>query len=157
MLKTRAVPIEQIVSLDPFIVRRRIAFRDCDPAGIVYTPRILDPIAISAIELFIAELIGPYGDRDKSIDGLDLPAKAVSMVFHSPLRYGDLADLSVYCSRIGNTTFDLTVDARSTCGEALFDCTTTMICIGKAARRSILVPDYVQNKLQPYIRDLQNL
>lgn len=151
-VKSRAIPIEQIISLQPFVVRRRIAFRDCDPAGIVYTPRFLDPIATSAADLFMAELVGPYGNRDKEIEGLDLPAKAVNLVFHSPCRHGDLIDMELYCSRIGNITFETTIEARSSDDTALFDCRITTISVEHNPYRSSPLPEYLIHRLQPHCR-----
>lgn len=147
-VETRAIPIEQVVSLQPFIVQRRIAFRDCDPAGIVYTPRFLDPIATSAVDLFMGELIGLYGQRDEEVAGLDLPAKAVNLVFHSPARYGDLVNLKVFCSGVGNTTFELGIAGAAQDGTALFDATLTLICVAPSEYRSIPVPEYVQQRLK---------
>jgi acyl-CoA thioesterase FadM len=151
-VESRAIPIEQIISLQPFIVRRRIAFRDCDPAGIVYTPRFLDPIATSAADLFIAELIGPYGNRDKEIKGLDTPAKAVNMVFHSPSRHGDLLDLEVYCSRIGTTSFETAIEARSEDGKPRFDCRITVLSVEHNPFRASPLPEYLIEKLSPHQR-----
>jgi len=151
-LTIRAIPIEQVVSVQPFTVRRRIAFRDCDPAGIVYTPRFLDPISTSAVDLFLAELVGLYGERDQQVDGLDMPAKAVSLVFHNRVSYGDLIDMDVSCDRIGNTTFDVLVSARGAAGEALFECRITLICVEHEPYRSVPVPSYVREKLAPYVK-----
>ena len=149
-VKTRALPIEEVISVNPFIVRRRIAFRDCDPAGIVYTPRFLDPIATSALELFMSEIIGLYGQRDKAIQGLDLPAKAVTMVFHNPVSYGDIIELRVFCSHIGTTTFESTVSGYSEEGLHLFDCAITSIAIDSDEYRSTALPEYLIKKLSSY-------
>lgn len=149
-VESRAIPIEQIISLQPFIVRRRVAFRDCDPAGIVYTPRYLDPIATSAGDLFMAELIGPYGNRDKEVEGLETPAKAVTMVFHNPSRLGDLIDMRVSCSRIGKSTFEIMIEASSPENTALFDCRITLITVEQNPLRSIALPHHLVEKLQPY-------
>jgi len=146
--ETRAIPVEQIVSLQPFVVRRRIAFGDCDPAGIVYTPRFLDPISTGAVDLFMQELVGTFGTRDKPVGGIDTPAKAINLVFHSPSRHRDLIDLELYCSRIGNSTFDITVEARAQDGKKLFDCTMTLICVDPAAYTSVPVPEFLSEKLQ---------
>ncbi|MEM1111222.1 MAG: thioesterase family protein [Pseudomonadota bacterium] len=148
----RAIPIERVVSTQPYIVRRRVAFRDCDPAGIVYTPRFLDPIATSAGELFMAELVGVFGQRDEPLKGVDFPAKALSMVFHSPARHGDILDLHVGCARIGNTSFDTRVDAFSTEGQAVFTCTMTVVCIDPGVYQSCPIPDYMREKLAPHLR-----
>ena len=147
-IETRAIPVEQIVSLQPFVVRRRIAFGDCDPAGIVYTPRFLDPISTGAVDLFMQELIGTFGTRDKPVGGIDTPAKAVNLVFHSPSRHRDLIDLEIYCSGIGNSTFDLTVEARAQDDKKLFDCTMTFICVDPSTYSSVPVPELLIEKLQ---------
>ena len=148
----RAQPIESILSLNPFVVRRRIAFRDCDPAGLVYTPRFLDPIAISAIELFQAELFGLYGSRDPQLNGIDLPAKAVNMVFHNPVKMGEVIDLEVYCSRLGRSTCEFTVLGKGADDVLRFECALTTICIDPQAYKSVPLPDYLREKLLPYHR-----
>lgn len=148
---SRAVPVEQVVSLNPFVVRRRIAFRDCDPAGIVYTPRFLDPIATSAVDLFMGELIGMHGNRDAEMQGVDTPAKAVNLVFYSRVAFGDTVDLEVHCSNIGRTTFEITVSGRSLEGELHFETSLTTICVEREpVYRARPVPEYLKTKLEPY-------
>ena len=150
-LSHRAIPIEQLVSIKPFIVKRRVAFRDCDPAGIVYTPRFLEPISTSSSELFIAELFGPFGQRDEPLLGLGFPAKAVNMVFHSPAKVGDILDIEMYVSKIGNTTYEVTAQASNE-GRAVFDCRLTMICVKSKSFTAVPLPEYVIEKLSDYLK-----
>lgn len=153
-LETRAIPVEEIVSLAPFVVRRRIAFRDCDPAGIVYTPRFLDPIATGAAELFMAELIGVYGERDAAVAHIDTPAKAVSLVFHRPSKLGELLKLQVFCSRIGTTTFEVTVRGCGADESPRFDCLLTTICVLRESFEAVPVPEYLRERLVAYAEPL---
>ena len=41
----------------PFSVRRTVIWGDCDPAGIVYTPRVLD-YAMEILEAWYREVLG---------------------------------------------------------------------------------------------------
>ena len=147
---SRAVPIEQIISVRPFVVRRRIAFRDCDPAGIVYTPRFFDPIATSAMDLFMMEVCGAMGARDKGLENLGTPAKAVEFVFHKATPLGALIDIDVKCGEIKTRTFTLTVNAVNKERESLFDGRLTIICVDKRTFTAISVPDTLREKLNLY-------
>ena len=42
---------EAVVSKQPFTVRRRVRFGDCDPAGVVYTVQFSEYV-VSAMDLF---------------------------------------------------------------------------------------------------------
>jgi YbgC/YbaW family acyl-CoA thioester hydrolase len=152
---TRAIPIERILSLNPFIVRRRIAFRDCDPAGIVYTPRYLDPIVTSVVELFMGEVGALFAHRAAELEGIGFPAKALDFVFHHPSKVGDLIDIEIFVSNIGNKTFQLTAIAKNLERKVLFDARLTSICILSSEFKAISLPEYLIDKLKPYMREME--
>ena len=52
----------------PFITTRTVLFGDCDPAGIVYTPRIAY-FVIEAIHEFLSDRLGGEGLRLLEPDG----------------------------------------------------------------------------------------
>jgi len=150
---SRAIPIEQVVSVKPFVVRRRIAFRDCDPAGIVYTPRFLDPMATGAMDLFMMELTGPMEQRDPEMGDLGTPAKAVELLFHRGSPLGAMVDITVDCTEIGNRTFTLGLEGANAHGEALFSGKLTLICIDRGSFTSIPLPEPLREKLAAYFRE----
>lgn len=155
-MDTRAIPIEQIKSFDPFVVRRRIAFRDCDPAGIVYTPRFFEPIATSAVDLFMSHLIGPHGDRDPEVAHLGTPAKAVQFEFNKTVPLGSLIDIEVSCDEIRNRTFSLKMVGRSDDASLLFSGLLTIICIDRTKFESISIPAHLKSKLTPFMQKATN-
>lgn len=144
---SRAIPVEQLLSMSPFVVRRRIAFRDCDPAGIVYTPRFFDPIATGAVDLFMSHLIGGHGQRDPEVTHLGTPAKAVEFVFHKMAPLGGLVDVTVRPGEIRTRSFSLEFDASDTENTSLFTGSLTLICIDKATFKSIEIPELLRTKL----------
>ena len=148
----RATPLEYVISVRPFIVRRRIAFRDCDPAGIVYTPRFLDPIATGATDLFLSQLIGPMENRDEGLSNFGTPAKATEFVFHKGVKLGAEIDVEVFCKNIGNTSFALGLVAHDAEGTPLFDGSLTLIAIQADSFTAVDVPEVLRNKLESYMR-----
>ncbi|MEO0804112.1 MAG: hypothetical protein AAFY57_17845 [Cyanobacteria bacterium J06642_2] len=149
----RAIPVEEVVSVNPFIVRRRIAFRDCDPAGIVYTPRFFDPIATGALDLFFLEAFGFERAMDEGLEHVGTPAKAVEFVFHKPSPLHALIDIEIHCEKIGTKTFVVAMEARNAESEALFSARLTIICVNRDGFTSIPVPELMKQKLGRYMRE----
>ncbi|MCG8443945.1 MAG: hypothetical protein MI723_19250 [Caulobacterales bacterium] len=141
------------MSLKPFIVRRRIAFRDCDPAGIVYTPRFFDPMATGAMDLFFMELIGGQGRRDPGLEELGTPAKAVEFVFHKGSPLGALIDITIFCKEVRQRTFVMGLEGGSAAGEPLFTGSLTVICVDRASFTSIPVPDLLRARLSEHLAE----
>jgi acyl-CoA thioester hydrolase len=145
-----SVSIESVTSTSPFTVRRRVRFGECDPAGIVFTPRFAD-FVVSAMDLFIGALLGGnLIERSRAL-GFGTPMKALSLVFSGPLRPDDEFDMVVTVEAIRNSTFDLRVNATSPTGTALFEATITPICVPhRGERRAIPIPPELRTKLEAY-------
>jgi 4-hydroxybenzoyl-CoA thioesterase len=85
-----------------FSYERPVRFEDVDAAGIVFFPRFLG-YCHEAMEAMLAPIRGGYAglvvDRR-----LGLPAVHVEADFKSPLRFGDVAQISVVVERIGRSS-----------------------------------------------------
>lgn len=138
---------ESVISKVPFIVRRRVRFGDCDPAGVVYTPRFAD-YTVSAMELFLSDLMGgPYLER---LAGLETPLKALTFVFSAPLRPNDEFDMHVTVRELRTRTFDLAVVATLS-SITVFEVAITPICITSGGdRRSVPIPETLRTLLTTY-------
>jgi 4-hydroxybenzoyl-CoA thioesterase len=78
-----------------------VRFADVDHAGIVYYPRFFHLFHLAFEELWRAR-IGPraYSELiDK--DRVGFPAVKAECAFHSPLRFGDTAEIDVTVARLG--------------------------------------------------------
>jgi 4-hydroxybenzoyl-CoA thioesterase len=88
-----------------FSYERPVRFEDVDAAGIVFFPRFLG-YCHEAMEAMLAPLRGGYAglvvDRR-----LGLPAVRIEADFKSPLRFGDVARISVVVERIGRSSTTL--------------------------------------------------
>lgn len=138
---------EEVTATEPFTIRRRVRFGDCDPAGVVYTVRFSD-YAVSAMDLFLAEMLGGPHIASARALGIDLPLKALRFVFLSSLRPDDEFDMVVGVGAVRNSTFDLIVTASTPAGEPVFEAVITPICIPAGGeRRSIEIPAALRAKL----------
>lgn len=125
-----------------FTIERRVKWGECDPAGIVYTPNLID-YAVDTARLFIrASFERELGRSDAA--GLDLPVKSLSSVFHSALACDDDCILQAHFVRLGGSSFDVLVRAAHSGGRAAFEVTATFVSIASGPRRAVRLPDDVR-------------
>ena len=135
----------------PFAIRRRVKWGDCDPAGVVYTPRFSDYVVEAFLE-FSAHLIGsPPQEKLRELD-LDLPAKAISLVFKQSLWPDEIFDMSVEVAAIRRRTFDLSIVGVTTEGGECFAATLSPICVRPVSRESCPIPESLRTKLESHRR-----
>jgi len=102
-------PQEQVLSLAPLTVRRRVRWSECDPAGVVYAGKFPDYMITAVGQLRAHVLNAPLAQA--GVPSFNTPGKALSMVFLSPLWPDDVFDMSVYLGGIGRSTVHFLVAA----------------------------------------------
>lgn len=140
-------PTEYVLSTRPFVVRRRVRWGECDPAGVVYTPRFTDYL-VAAVSLFHEQLFAAEPANFRQALGIDTPCKGMSMVFQGALWPGDVFDMAVRVGEIRNASYDLQVVATRPGGGAVFTGVFSPICIPRGERRAIPIPDAYRVLLQ---------
>lgn len=134
---------------EPFRSERRVRWGECDPAGVVYTPRFTD-FVVEAFHDFLEWLLeGPLQERLVELD-LGTPAKAISLVFHKSLWPDDSFTMAVYVRDIRTRSFELDLCATSPRGERIFDATFAAVCILHGERRGRSIPDALRRRLEAY-------
>ena len=140
---------EYIVSERPLVIRRRVKWGDCDPAGVVYTPTFSEYV-ISAAELFYGSLFGTTPQRAKHEQGFGTPSRALSFDFRLSLRPDDEFDMAVTVASIHSRTYVLDITGRTQEGEVIFVATLTPVCVARGERRSIDIPPAFRQALERY-------
>ncbi|WP_220815071.1 acyl-CoA thioesterase [Pseudomonas paralcaligenes] len=130
----------------PFITTRTVLFGDCDPAGIVYTPRIAY-FVIEAIHEFLSHRLGGEGLRKVFAMGILPPARALSVEFLSPMTWDEVIDIEVRSEAPGTTSFSFAVEGRQASGEVTFRASMTQVCISPESRQPIALPDALRQAL----------
>ncbi len=92
----------------PFMLKRRIAWGDCDPARIYYTPRAVD-CAVEAIEAWYEAVLGLSWVDLAERYALDAPFVQVDCDYRRPLVAGQIANLQVWVTEVGHSTVTFVV------------------------------------------------
>jgi acyl-CoA thioester hydrolase len=140
---------EQVVSTVPCVIRRRVKFGECDPAGVVYTP-VFAEYVISAAELFYGCLLGGTPQHAKARLGFGTPSRAMDFDFRGSLRPDDEFDMTVSVLEIRSRTYVLGISARTPDGQDVFEARLTPVCVGPHERKAIEIPQGFRSALEQY-------
>jgi acyl-CoA thioesterase FadM len=143
---------EIVISDRPLVIRRRVKWGDCDPAGVVYTP-VFAEYAISAAEIFYGALFGSTPQLAKREHGFGPPSRALAFDFRLSLRPDDSFDMTVLVGAINSRTYVLDITGRTPAGDTIFVATLTPVCVARDERRSIEIPESFRSLLDGYQRD----
>jgi acyl-CoA thioester hydrolase len=143
------IATEQVLSQMPLVIRRRVKWGECDPAGVVYTATFSEYV-ISAAELFYGALFDTTPQRAKREQGFGTPSRALSFDFQRSLRPDDEFDMTVAVAEIHSRTCVLDITGRTLEGDVVFAAKLTPVCVMRDERRSIEIPDNFRRALQRY-------
>jgi acyl-CoA thioester hydrolase len=129
----------------PTVVRRRVKWGECDPAGVVYTPRFADYVVEAYLAFFESRFGAPPRERLAPLN-LGMPAKALSIVFKQSLWPDQMFEMSVEVAEVRTRTFDLRV-VGSVDERVAFDAIISLICIETELRQARPLPDFVREEL----------
>jgi 4-hydroxybenzoyl-CoA thioesterase len=125
----------------PYKTRLTVRFGDVDKAGIVYFPRIFHYMHI-AQEEFFAEYVGvPYHQLIEQ-EGIGFPTVSDATDFVGVIRYGDVLEITVFISRLGDSsaTFEFRLHRQAT-GELLARAAQVKVAVHMATWQKIPIPD----------------
>ena len=140
---------EYVLQEIPFVVRRRVRWGDCDPAGVVYTG-VFGDYVISAVELFYEYLLGSPATQARTTHGFGTPTRALDFDFRSWLVPDDDFDMMVTVSEIRTRTYVLDIVARKPDGREVFYSKLTPVCVNRAQGKAIAIPGVLREKLEQY-------
>ncbi|ABC30154.1 predicted thioesterase [Hahella chejuensis KCTC 2396] len=133
-----------------FTTKRTILFGDCDPAGIVYTPRV-SYFVIEAVHEFLTHKLGAPGIREILDMGILPPARAFSMEFLAPMAWDETISIEVRCKELTTTSFSFFVEARNHANEVTFRSTLTQVAVSPETKRPVPLPPRLRGALSaPY-------
>ena len=143
------ISTERVIGTRPLVVRRRVKWGDCDPAGVVYTVTFAEYV-VSAAELFYGSLFDTTPQRTKDLHRFGTPSRALSFDFRSSLRPDDEFDMTVTVDDIRTRSYVLGIDARTIDGIDVFRSVLTPICVARGERRAIAIPPLFRMALEQY-------
>ena len=133
-----------------FTVRRIVNWGDCDPAGIVYTPRVLD-YACETIDAFLREeLKASWWEVKSSGNGPGLPTVNAVCDFISIVRPDQSLELSLHIREIGRCSIVFEVEGMAESNRLAFRVKLVSCAIDMVHHRPTPIPDWMRNRLEAY-------
>ncbi|NNE51683.1 MAG: acyl-CoA thioesterase [Sulfitobacter sp.] len=126
-----------------FVMRQKVQFKHCDPAGIVFYPRYFEMINDCVEAFFDVALDVPFEELHR---GGGVPTAEISVRFAKPSRHGDRLEIGLTCTHLGHTSLGIEVEA--TCeGEQRFLSRSTLVLVNEEGRPTRW-PDDIRRKLE---------
>src|SRR5678815_4400535 len=93
-----------------FTVEYPILFSHCDPAGIVYFPRLFDLLHRAMEDWFTFGLGERFADFIMK-QRLGIPTVGKKVDFVGPARFGDLLKVELHVAKLGSSSIELAIDS----------------------------------------------
>lgn len=129
------------------MITRKVLFGDCDPEGIVYTPRF-SYFALEATHEAMSTMLGaPFISALKDL-GVLTPVRAFDLEFLAPVTWDDILQINVLVSEIGQHSFSFHVEGFIQENAKAFSADITYVTVSSASRKKQRVPDALINALR---------
>lgn len=142
---------ESVVSRQPFIVRRRVRWSDCDPAGVVFTGKFTEYV-LNAVNLFYSEMSQGRGASWRKTLGVDTPCKGMALEFHRALWPEEEFEIAIHVGEVREHGYDIELEATQIGGIRIFSARFSPICIRTDARVRASIPAEMLLALKPFLR-----
>lgn len=118
---------------------RTVLFGDCDPEGIVYTPRF-SSFALEATHEAMAIWLGAPAIRALKELGVLTPVRAFNLEFLAPVRWDDTLAMNVLVTDVGKHSFSFAVRGYLSQQCLAFSASITYVTVSSASRIKTRVP-----------------
>lgn len=129
-----------IVISSPITIKRRVLFGDCDPEGIVYTPRF-SYFALEATHETLHILLGAPSITALKAMGVLTPVRAFEMEFLAPVTWDDELELEVLVSEIRQHSFTFFVRGLLESDKLAFTASISYVTVSSDRKEKITVPE----------------
>lgn len=133
-----------------FTVRRIVTWGDCDPAGIIYTPRVLEYVCETIEAWLREELKASWWQVNSSGKGPGLPTVNAVCDFISILRPDQSLELSLYICEIGRSSVVFEVEGVAEGNRLAFRVRLVSCAIDLVRHRATPIPDWMRERLEAY-------
>lgn len=137
---------EELIGVNPVTVRRRVDFGECDPVGIVYTPRFADYL-LGAFHWFTTAL---FHDVGRNAMPEAMPMRGLELDFRRMLFPGDWFYMHVYVTAIRSRSFDLSIVAKDEKDRITFIGRLSPITVDRQTNDAVPLPPTLLEKLHNY-------
>jgi len=133
------MPSNDLSFAKKLVQKRTILFGECDPAGVMYTPRIVECVVEAALK-FISDSLGQPFERYMFDQNLTLPARNIDIDFLRPLTWDDEIEIRAGLVEFRTHAYTVLVVASNSDGDTAFTGKITQVCVDKSTKKISEVP-----------------
>jgi 4-hydroxybenzoyl-CoA thioesterase len=132
-----------------FKMVRTVKWGDCDPAGIIYTPRVLD-YAMETLEAWNREVLGiPWIKLNREMS-LGMPTVRAELDFMGAPAPDEEIVTELRVERVGRSSITFLITGENGDGRELFRVTVTSCVISRPAFKSTPIPAAILERIHDY-------
>ena len=124
----------------PITIKRKVLFGDCDPEGIVYTPRF-SYFALEATHEAMEIMLGAPSISTLKRMGILTPVRAFELEFLAPVTWDDELRLEVLVSDITQHSFSFIVSGFLKADLLAFSATIAYVTVTSDSKVKVQVPE----------------
>jgi 4-hydroxybenzoyl-CoA thioesterase len=133
-----------------YVRMHRVAWGDCDPAGILYTPRVFD-YCNETLEGWFRDVLGlPWMEMIKS--GTGSPMVHVECDFLRPMAPDVELAVSIRIERLGSASITFLIDGLGGDGDAHFRAKYIICLTDFKAAKPVPIPAHLRERAEAYER-----
>ncbi|MFQ5971272.1 MAG: acyl-CoA thioesterase [Alphaproteobacteria bacterium] len=133
----------------PFRVTRQVRWGDCDPAGIIYTPRALD-YAMETLEAWLEEVLGFTWSKLNREMSMGMPTVRAELDFlDTPTVDQDLI-MELQVVRTGRSSITFRITGHDGNGRTFFRAKLISCLVSKPAFEPIEIPGEFRERILAY-------
>lgn len=126
------------------VVQHQVRYHEADAQGFLFNSRYLELADVAMTEYFRS--LG-FSYRELVAEGADPSVVSARLSFVRPARFDDILDIRVACTRIGRSSFDLSM-AISRSGQTIAEIDLTYVNVDAVDAVSRVLPDNVAGALR---------
>lgn len=141
--------MEEPLNSGPFFYPRRVAFGDCDPARIYYTPRAID-YCVEAIEAWWESTLAVSWTGLLARRGLEVRFLRVESEFLQPLTAGQVVRVRIRVPEPGQTRLSFRATGEGESGELYFRALLTAGLVDRKRETPVPIPRDDRDRIARY-------
>lgn len=132
-----------------FAVTRRVSWGDCDPAGILYTPRVFD-FCTEAIERWYAGPMGADWPTMNRRDNMGSPTVHAECDYLAPMPPGLELSVRVLVAKVGTSSINFEIEGVAADGAVHFRARYVACITDFAQSRAVPIPEPLRSRIVAY-------
>lgn len=137
---------EQASIANHVVDTRRVLFGECDPAGVMYTPRICEYVVEAALK-FVSTSLGEPFERYLFAKSLTAPARNLNVDFLQPVTWDDDIELRAGLLEIRTHAYCVQVTAFNNDDCPVFSGKITQVCVSIQTKKPAPIPERLRTAL----------